>query len=185
MEPLISFILNTASSVLSDAISNKINGQNKAVTHAELERQVSQLVAEEIKKSQAQTQDEELKKITAEILSEIQILADRDKDIKLGNETIELKSGPSLPFVDSKEARLKRLYTIVNQRRQELGLPESRIGESAVDESKVDRSKVDNDISGWSSVDKEPEKSYWQTRVDQAIRRIQVSRSGGDLTDES
>lgn len=75
MNPLASFIFNKASSALSGIIANMVSNQTKAVNQAELERQVSQLVAEEIKKYHLRPQVEELKKTTAEILNEVKRLS--------------------------------------------------------------------------------------------------------------
>ncbi len=82
---LTSFILNTASSALSNIIANMVNNQTKAVNQAELERQVSQLVAEEIKKHNLRTQDEELKKTTAEILNQVKRLSSITSEQKSTN----------------------------------------------------------------------------------------------------
>lgn len=73
MDPLASFIFNTASSALSGIIVNMVNGQTTAVKKKEFEREVARIVREEVKKSdlRPRPQDEELKKVIAEILNEI------------------------------------------------------------------------------------------------------------------
>lgn len=78
---LTSFILNTASSALSNIIANMVNNQTKA----ELERQVSQLVTEEIKKYHLRTQNEEVKNTTAEILNEVKRLSSITSEQKSTN----------------------------------------------------------------------------------------------------
>jgi hypothetical protein len=75
MNPLASFIFNKASSALSGIIVDMVSNQTKAVNQAELERKVSQLVAEEIKKYHLRPQYEELKKTTAEICNEVKRLS--------------------------------------------------------------------------------------------------------------
>ncbi|MBD2545053.1 MULTISPECIES: hypothetical protein [Planktothricoides] len=203
MDPLAaSFIFNTASAALSGIIVNMVNGQTTAVNKEELKREVTRIVTVEVKKHQLNRQEQELQAMIAEILTEIKILAARDKDIKLTNETIELKplSGPSLPFLkDPKDARLERLHKIIAQRRQELRLPESNDipdGWKPVDPNKYPhkqpeppvpenpQQEINQNAEAWQQTPKEPEKSYWQKRIEDATRRIQIIRAGGEVIDE-
>lgn len=207
MDTLTSFIFTTASSALSGIIVSMVNNQIKAVKKEELEKEVARIVKEEVKKQLQSRQDQAqyLQNMLEKIRAEIEILAARDPDIELTNETIELKpiKGPMLPFGKSKEdERLQRLHKIIAQRRKELGLPELTEGDYIPDgwkpvEPEKDPHKqpepavrvnsqedINQTAEAWRRTAKEPEKSYWQQRIEEANRRIQIIRAGGEVIDE-
>ncbi len=128
---LLTFILNIASSVLSQLITSLLTGKRKEVQKTELEEIVTRKVIEEFKQLKQKPQEQERHEIISKILDEINFLATKDHDLRFLPSKIELEKPvitPILPFRDRDvekevEVRLERLDKIIAQRRKELGLP--------------------------------------------------------------
>jgi len=146
------FILDIASSVLRDLITDLMTGKVKEVVKEQLEKIVTDKLIDVFKAFKQKPEEQERQEITSNILDEINVLAKKDPDLKILPGKIELEKPvrkPILPFQDRDverelEVRLERLNNIIAQRREELGLPP---------ESKEENLK--DNLSGWEPVEQE------------------------------
>ena len=209
-------IINIASSVLRDLITDLMMGKVKEVVKEQLEEIVASKVIDVFKRFKQKPQEQERQEITSKILDEINILAKKDPDLKILPGKIALEkpvTKPSLPFHDrgvekEVEVSLERLKEIIAQRREELGLPPESKEENLKDNlsgwepveqqdvnyenSQLQQSRnlnvcesVRTDSSAeWEPIVKQETETPWQKRINDAVRKIQILHSSGEVTDE-
>lgn len=147
-EPIMTFIVSTAASVLSEFITEFVKGTRRRALQRDIEAEVSRRILQ-----YQSLRASEVSEIVRRVTDEVKLLAIKDPSLQAKSDRIEpaKRFRPALSI--RRDARVERelatrlaeLQLTVTARRKELGLPTS------TDEAEHESATVDNELDDSSS----------------------------------